>query len=128
MNSFLDRFGARRRQAPRVAVAWRVGIGRLPGTPSPVLATSEVSRLGLRLQGGSAEGFRAAMSDEGAVELLLWIPGSEAPLTVEAELRWGLAGGTGFLSGWRFARIDDAAQRTLDEYIAAHPEQVLRPL
>jgi hypothetical protein len=125
MGSFLDVFGARRRQAPRVAVAWQVEIGPPQTQLRSVYQSCNVSRWGLRLQGGSAEEFRALLSDEGGVVLLVRLPGCEDRLEVEAELRWGLGGEAHFVSGWRFTRIAHAAQQALDEYIAAHPEQVV---
>lgn len=125
MGSFLDVFGPRRRQAPRVAVAWQVEVSPPHTAIRSVYQSCDVSRWGLRLQGGSAEELRALLSDEGRVVLLVPLPGCEDRLEIEAELRWGLRGEAHFVSGWRFSHIAHAAQQALDEYIAAHPEQVV---
>lgn len=126
MGSFLDAFGARRRQAPRVTVAWQVEIGSPQTQLRSVYQSCDVSRCGLRLQGGSAEEIRSLLSDEGRVVLRVHLPGREDRLEIEAELCWGLRGEAHFVSGWRFTRIAHLAQQALDEYIAAHPEQVAR--
>lgn len=121
-------FSQRRRNRTRVAVDWMVDL-EVPNS-DPIHYTGlfalDMSAMGIRLEGGDVQQVRSLLSEGGCVWMKLRLPGMQLPLPrVEAELRWGMGEAPRFRTGWLFTHLDSETQQLLDEYIAAHPEDVI---
>ena len=126
MDSFLDSFGLKRRQGPRIAVRWWIDV-RVPGTEKYAgFFASDIGVFGVRLQGDGSEAFARLLSKDGRANMLLRVPGHREAFAVEAELRWGMGRKGRFRTGWKFTHITHRAQKVLNDYIEAHPEDILQ--
>ena len=123
---FADLFGLKRRRTPRIGTRWYVDL-KVPETPTYVgFFTRDVAVTGLRLEGDSEEAFRRHLSAEGRAGLRVRIPGRPGVIETEAELRWAMAAGDKFLTGWMFVDLEDEDAEALATYIDAHPELHLK--
>ena len=120
MSFFRDLFSTRRR-APRVAVHWMVDLA-IPHTDPQSwigLFATDLSAQGIRLQG--------LEPDEGHAQMKLRLPGMRPPLPqLAAELRWGLGEKPNFYTGWLFSKIDADTRKLIDNYIADHPQDLIK--
>ena len=126
MVGFLDIFGARRRQKPRISVRWLVD-AKIPDTESYAgFTTCDVSMVGMRLVGKSSASFKQILTAEDLADMRLRIPGSVHLLpAVTAELKWGMGPEGNFQTGWRFTRLEEELEVFLEDDIAAHPEDII---
>jgi len=109
MDFFADLFGLKRRRLPRIGTRWYIDL-RVPDTPSYVgFFTRDVAVTGVRLEGESEAAFRRLLSAAGTVDLRIRVPGQPGTIEVVAELRWAMAGGEQFLTGWMFTDLADEA-------------------
>jgi hypothetical protein len=117
-----------RRRAPRVSVDWMVDL-EVPNS-KPLHFTGlfalDMSEEGIRLEGSDAEQVRKLLSTDGRAWMRLRLPGVKPPLPrFEAELRWGMGQTPHFRTGWLFTSSDRETKKLLDDYIAAHPQDVI---
>ena len=127
MVKFLDLFGLRRRREARLAAEWFVDVQVQSSESYVGFFSRDISPSGLRLQGRTSEDFRRLLNDDGRTGMRLRVPNSGSPFDLEAELRWGTPAEGGFLTGWLFTKIDSDSQKTLRQYIDAHPQDHLKP-
>lgn len=125
MSGFLDLFGLRRRQEVRVRVNWLVDV-RLAGIQSYVgFRAGDVSQSGVRLLAGSPGEFTRVISAEKTVELLVRVPGGAGAFAAEAEVKWIREEKGQAVLGCQFTRISREARRAVDEYVQAHPQDMV---
>ncbi|MFT5086144.1 MAG: hypothetical protein ACI906_000215 [Candidatus Latescibacterota bacterium] len=126
MKKIRDWFSPRR--ATRVSVKWMVDLEVPDSNPMHLtgLFALDMSAQGIRLEGGNAEQVRKLLSFEGRTWMRLRLPGMKPPLPrLQAELRWGMGETPHFLTGWLFTKPDKEILKLLDEYIVAHPADVI---
>lgn len=126
MSSFLDLFSLKRRREQRVRVNWLVD-ARLRASEQYVgFHARDVSVSGLRLSAGTEADFERAV-DQNRVALLLRVPGNAGAVEVGAAVKWQRCEGGLALMGCEFRRPDRELRRALEDYIAAHPDDVVAP-
>ena len=126
MTGFLDIFGAGRRQKPRVAVRWLVDAKITDTENYTGFTTCDGSIVGMRLVGKSSASFKEILTAEGLSDLRLRVPGRVELLPpVIAELKWGMGPEGNFQTGWRFTHIEEELEVFVEDYIAAHPEDII---
>lgn len=104
-------------------VSWLVD-ARLTGSENYLgFHACDISASGLRLSAAAADFGRVI--DRGRVALLLRVPGSPGAAEVEAEVRWQRTEGGRALMGCEFRRLGRELRRALEEYIAAHPQDLV---
>ena len=86
----------------------------------------DMNAQGIRLEGGDPEQVRKLLSIDGRAWMRLRLPGMKPPLPrLEGELRWGMGETPHFRTGWLFTNVDRELLKLLDDYIAAHPEDLI---
>lgn len=124
MSGFLDLFGLKRRRDVRVRVSWLVDV-RLSGSEQYVgFQATEVSTSGLRLSAQHGGDFARAI-DRGRVDMLLRVPGGAGAVEIEAEVKWQRMEGGRALLGCEFRRPPRELRRALEEYVGAHPQDLI---
>ena len=128
MSFFRDLFPTRRR-APRVAGHW-MGDLAIPHTDPQRwigLFATDLSAQGIRLQGLESDDVRRLLTDEGHAQMTLRLPLMRPPPPpLAAELRWGLGEKPNFYTGWLFSKIDADTLKLIDNYIADHPQDLIK--
>ena len=125
MESFLDLFGLRRRQALRVAVNWLVDV-QVQGTDHFVgFYAYDVGVAGLRLQGHTLDAFERVISADGTARMRLRVPDPQDVLEVEAGFKWEREEEGKAISGWSFSGLSRSVRKALEDYIRAHPEDII---
>lgn len=126
MDAFLDLFGLKRREGPRVAVNWLVDI-KVPDTDGFIgFIAHDVSTDGLRLQGNTTEAMSRILSQGKRVKMSIKMPGGNHPLEVVALLKWGPSNQKQPFAGWSFTQIGRETKQAIQQYIDDHPEDVLK--
>lgn len=125
MDAFLDLFGLKRRDGPRVAVNWLIDI-KVPDSDAYIgFFARDISADGIRIQGNSLESLQRILSAGKRVRMNIRAPGRPAPLEVGASLKWGPTGDQKPQAGWTYTQIDKATRQYINGYIDDHPEDVL---
>ncbi len=126
MAPLLDRLGLWKRKDTRVAVRRTVDV-QIRDTDSFIgFQTLDLSRSGLRLQARTSETLERVLRPKGGVPMRLRLPAPHGQIEFEAELAWERDVGGKALSGWTYRRISRAARSAIEEYIKAHPEDVVQ--
>ena len=126
MAPLLDRLGLWKRKDTRVAVRRTVDV-QIRDTDSFIgFQTLDLSRSGLRLQARTSETLERVLRPKGGVPMRLRLPAPHGQIEFEAELTWERDVGGKALSGWTYRQISRAARSTIEEYIKAHPEDVVQ--
>ena len=119
-------FDLKWRQGPRVTAQWRMDL-QLPGADHSVeLCTFDIGADGVCLQGAMPAVFDQAVAEKRRMPMQLHLPDSPEVLQIEAELKWARKEGDPMLTGWAFTRITPEGRRAIEEYIEAHPEDILK--
>ena len=125
MDSFLDWFGLKRRQTPRIAVHGLVDV-QVPETENFVgFYAQDVSLNGICLQGLTPDALERIRAPDREVFMRVRLPAPYGTAEFEAQLKWEGEEGGKILTGWTFTRISRAARRMIKDYIEAHLEDVV---
>jgi hypothetical protein len=125
MDAFLDLFGLKRRENPRVSVNWLVDI-RVPGTDGFIgLTARDISIDGIRLEGNTPDALERILIQGKRVNMSIRVPGARQALEISAILKWGPLTKGRPSAGWSFTQIDRDVRQSIEAYIDAHPEDVL---
>jgi len=126
MAPLLDRLGLWKRKDTRVAVRRTVDV-QIRDTDSFIgYQTLDLSRSGLRLQARTSETLERVLRPKGGVPMRLRLPAPYGQIEFEAELTWERDVDGKALSGWTYRRISRAARSAIEEYIKAHPGDVVQ--
>ena len=126
MDSFLDRLGLKRRQAPRIAVQRLVDV-QVAGTDYFVgFYTQDMSLSGICMQGQTPAVVERVRAQTRRVPMRVRLPRPYGVVEFEADLKWEREEGDQILTGWVFTRIRRDARRVIHDYIEAHPEDLLK--
>ena len=91
------------------------------------LLATDLSAQGIRLQGLESDDVRRLLTDEGHAQMTLRLPLMRPPPPpLAAELRWGLGEKPNFYTGWLFSKIDADTLKLIDNYIADHPQDLIK--
>ena len=126
MANFLDRFGLRRRAAPRIVARWLIDV-QVPGKDSFTgFFTRDVSAAGLLLEGTKPNAFRELAKARGGITIRIRLPVPLGIVEAQAEVKWERDGDDGkALSGWTFTNMSRDGRKSIEDYVAAHPEDLL---
>ena len=103
MTSFLDRFGLKRRTAPRIGVRWLIDV-QIPGKDSYTgFFTRDISASGVLLEGNKPDAFGEITKTKGAVRIRIRLPVPLGVVDAQAEVKWEREEDGKALSGWEFA-------------------------
>lgn len=125
--NFLDLFGLKRRNQPRVAVRWFVDV-QVPGTDHYIgFYSHNISPTGVYLQGVTSKSFEKILSGDRQTSMRVHMPSPYQPFDVEvAFIRWDRKEADNVLTGWEFIHIRRDARRMIEAYIETHLDDILQ--
>ena len=127
MTNFLDRFGLRRRGAPRIRGSWLIDV-QVPGKDSFTgFFTRDISAAGLFLEGTKPNAFSEMAKAKGGITIRIRLPVPLGIVQAQAEVKWEREEDGKALSGWAFTSIGRDGRKSIEDYIEAHPEDLLKP-
>lgn len=125
MVSFLDLFGLRRRDQPRVTVGWMVDL-KAPERDGYVgFHAVNIGVDGVRISGRREHGFSGNLQMGKRVEMRLRFPPPLGPVDAEGELKWAQDEGSRVEMGIRFTRISREARQMIEAHVEAHPGDIV---
>ena len=127
MTNFLDRFGLRRRAAPRIRALWLIDV-QVPGKDSFTgFFTRDISAAGLFLEGAKPNAFSEMAKVKGGITIRIRLPVPLGIVPAQAEVKWEREEDGKALSGWAFTSITRDGRKSIEDYVEAHPEDLLKP-
>ncbi len=88
MTNFLDRFGLRRRAAPRIRARWLIDV-QVPGKDSFTgFFTRDASAAGLFLEGAKPNAFSEMAKVRGGITIRIRLPVPLGIVEAQAEVKW----------------------------------------
>ena len=126
MKNVLDLFGLRRRAVVRIKASWLIDV-RVPGKDSFTgFFTRDISAGGLLLEGTKPAAFSEIARAKGGINIRIRLPVPLGIVDAEAEVKWEREEEGKALSGWTFTSIGREGRKVIEDYIQAHPEDLLK--